>query len=441
MVMASNQEVGKPPSAEGLLVNRLQVCGDWVYTVDSITLWLLVKDFLDRRVRAAVSPKVINSYFDELEKELAGIPPSNIIYYDESNLTDEPGRCKVIIRLGSKYPEWIINSSKSATSVMFSVAGNGIILTPCVVYRAQHLYRSWTEGGPTDSRYNRTMSGWFHCYCFNDWFQTISIPYLRRLEGKNLLIGDNLSSHLYLDSIRLCEENNLSFIFLPNNSTHLTQPLDVEFLKPTKMKWREIILEWKKGPGRNESTIPKETFPGLLKKLFHYLKEENVVAGFKKYGIGPLSRNKVLQIHPIITNTDLNISSNEHEETANTIEASLLELLKALRQNENPQKKTKRKKLLSLQDTNVNNLTLPSTSNQDGVRKPQKKSERIVASSSSEYSEDEQESEVANVKPSDTDLSWADYAVVKVYGKAKQSFRLYVCKVYDSQDNGYVGVF
>ncbi|KAJ8890503.1 hypothetical protein PR048_010012 [Dryococelus australis] len=43
-------------------------------------------------------------------------------------------------------------------------------------------------------------------------------------------------------------------------------------------------------------------------------------------------------------------------------------------------------------------------------------------------SEDEQESKVAYVKPSDTDLSSGDYAVVKVY----------VC---DLEDNGYVGVF
>ncbi|KAJ8890473.1 hypothetical protein PR048_009982 [Dryococelus australis] len=109
---------------------------------------------------------------------------------------------------------------------------------------------------------------------------------------------------------------------------------------------------------------------------------------------------------PSITNTDLNKSLNEHEETANTIDASLLELLEVLRQNENPQKKTKRKEInvppgksvgvsdftmpqddAQVKDTNTTDLTLPSTCNQDGVRIPQKKSERIDASSSSECSD------------------------------------------------------
>lgn len=500
---------------ESLLVNRLQVCGDWGYPVDSVTLRLLVKDFLDRRgkcvrrfknnlpgrdfvysfvrrhkdmlalrmcqnikrARAAVSPEVIDAYFDELEKELAGVPPSNIINYDESNLTDDPGRRKVIIRRGCKYPERIMNSSKSSTSVMFAAAGNGVILPPYIVYRAQHLYQSWTEGGPTDARYNRTKSGWFDYYCFEDWTRTIAIPYLRKLEGKKFLIGDNLSSHLSLESIRLCEENNISFIFLPSNSTHLTQPLDVAFFRPTKMKWREIILEWKKGPGRNESTVPKDKFPGLLKKLFDSLKGENVVAGFKKCGIAPLSRNKVLQMLPSVNNTDLNESSNERDESCKAIDASLLELLKTLRQDENPQKKKKRKKIsvppgksvgvsdftvpeddVQVEDPNSIDLSLPSTSNQDGVRKPQKKSRRVDASSTSECSdqfslqdsddqliftssEDEQVSEVGNSNPSDIALSPGDYAVIKVYGKVKQSFRLYVCKICDPQDDGYVGVF
>ncbi|KAJ8890701.1 hypothetical protein PR048_010210 [Dryococelus australis] len=69
------------------------------------------------------------------------------------------------------------------------------------------------------------------------------------------------------------------------------------------MKWREIILEWKKGPGRNESTIPKDKFPSLLKKFFYSFKDENVMAGSNKCGIAPLSRNKVLQMLPSITNT------------------------------------------------------------------------------------------------------------------------------------------
>lgn len=484
--------------------------------MDSITFRLLVKEFVDRRgkivkkfkdnlpgrdfvysfirrhkndlalrfcqnikrARAAVSAEVINDYFDELEKELAGVPPSNIVNYDKTNLTDDPGRRRVITRRGCKYPERVMNSSKSSTSVMFAAAGSGNILPPYVVYKAQHLYQSWTEGGPTNSRYNRTKSGWFDCFCFEYWVETIAIPYLRRLEGRKFLTGDNLSSHLSLESIRLCEANNIKFIFLPSNSTHLTQPLEVAlFFRPTKVKWRDIMEEWKKGPGQNESTVPKDKFPGLLKKLFDSVQEENVLAGFKKCGISPLCRNKVLMMLPS-NNTELNhqvessMRHNESEESAKAIDTSLLELLQTLRQDDKPKKKKRTKLNLppgksvgasdytmpedegQIDDTITVDLSLPSTSHQD-VRKSKKTSKRVDASSSSECSdrfslqdsdeqlissssEDDQGSEVDNQKPPDTALSPGDYAEVKVYGKVKQSFRLYVCKVSYSEDGGYV---
>lgn len=323
---------------EKLFVERIVICGDWGYPIDSTTLRLLVKDFLDRRgkvvkrfkdnvpgrdfvesflrrhreslavrmcqnikrVRAGVTTETIDFYFDRLEKEIKDVPRAYIVNYDETNLTDDPGRKKVLTRRGTKYPERVMNSSKASTSVMFAAAADGTILPPYVVYKATHLYQSWTEGGPQHTRFNRTKSGWFDAFCFEDWVQTIAIPYFKKLEGEGpkYLIGDNLASHLSLESVKMCSENNINFIFLPANSTHLTQPLDVAFFRPLKMTWRNILEEWEKSSGRNEATVPKDRFPTLLKKLCDSLRSENVIAGFKKCGIVPLDRNKVLSMLP-----------------------------------------------------------------------------------------------------------------------------------------------
>ncbi|XP_025413319.1 uncharacterized protein LOC112685607 isoform X1 [Sipha flava] len=42
--------------------------------------------------RAAVSRTVVNEYLDNLEIFLLGIPPQNIINYDETNFVDDPGK-------------------------------------------------------------------------------------------------------------------------------------------------------------------------------------------------------------------------------------------------------------------------------------------------------------------------------------------------------------
>ena len=138
-----------------------------------------------KRARVSITPDTINEYFDRLESELKDIPPSNIVNYDETNLYDDPGRAKVITRRGCKYPERIMNSTKASTSVMFAATGDGQILPPYVVYKSLNLYESWREGGPEGSRYNRTKSGWFDNFCFSDWVESVALPFLRRLDGKN----------------------------------------------------------------------------------------------------------------------------------------------------------------------------------------------------------------------------------------------------------------
>ena len=51
-----------------------------------------------KRARAQVDNKAIDDYFDELEKSLEGLPPEAIFNYDESNLSDDPGKKKLIFR-------------------------------------------------------------------------------------------------------------------------------------------------------------------------------------------------------------------------------------------------------------------------------------------------------------------------------------------------------
>ena len=64
------------------------------------------------RKRAAVSKTAIISYFNNLQETLEDISPQNIINYDKTNFSDDPGRKKVAVKSDTKYPERIMNSSK-----------------------------------------------------------------------------------------------------------------------------------------------------------------------------------------------------------------------------------------------------------------------------------------------------------------------------------------
>ena len=71
------------------------------------------------------------------------------------------------------------------------------------------------------------------------------LPDLKKQQGKKVLIGDNLSSHLSESVIKACNDNNISFVCLLSNSTHLLQPLDVAFFAPLKRIWHHLLRDWK----------------------------------------------------------------------------------------------------------------------------------------------------------------------------------------------------
>jgi len=264
-----------------------------------------------KKVRASISPEVINDFFDNLEKSLTNedgtkIDAHCIFNYDETNLTDDPGVIKCIFKRGVKYPERIRDGTKSSTSLMFCGSADGTILPPYVVYKAENLWDRWTEGGLRGVRYNRSKSGWFDTVTFTDWFSTTFLPFVRRLGKRVVLIGDNLASHFSESVIKSAQENDVHFVCLPKNATHLCQPLDVAFYRPLKRCWRSILDDWKQRRNTKSSTVTKEAFPGLLRELClavcgndeSHLRSDNLVSGFRKCGIVPLDRSQVLNRLP-----------------------------------------------------------------------------------------------------------------------------------------------
>ena len=118
---------------------------------------------------------------------MEGVPPTNIINYDETNLSDDIGRKRCVFKRSCRYPNRVASTTKTGFSVMFSGSADGSLFPPYTVYKAEHLYTPWVEGGPKGARYNRSKSGWFDTECFEDWFLSLMLPRLKRLPGKLIL--------------------------------------------------------------------------------------------------------------------------------------------------------------------------------------------------------------------------------------------------------------
>ncbi|CAH2087506.1 unnamed protein product [Euphydryas editha] len=104
-----------------------------------------------KKLRAQVSPDTITKLFVQLEESLKDLDPKNIANYDETNLSDDPGRKKIIAKRGTKYPERVLNQSKSSISLMMAGTAAGELLPPYVIYKANNIYDSWITGGPKEN--------------------------------------------------------------------------------------------------------------------------------------------------------------------------------------------------------------------------------------------------------------------------------------------------
>lgn len=104
-----------------------------------------------------------------------------------------------------------------------------------------------TEGRSECTRYNRTKYGCrFEGETFEDWFLTVALPYLRKLEGFKVMTGDNLGSHVTVNVVKEYEKHNIKLILLPPNLTDMLQPLDVAYFRAFKPAWRTVssLRKW-----------------------------------------------------------------------------------------------------------------------------------------------------------------------------------------------------
>ncbi len=116
--------------------------------------------------------------------------------------------------------------------------------------------------------FTTTPSSWLDSFCFRDWFENVLLKDARRKEGKKVLLGDNLQTHMSGKVISRCAEENIEFVCLPAHSTDKMQPLDVGFFGQLKGYWKKLLRAYgQQYPGAKN--LDKKFFPQKLKELLN----------------------------------------------------------------------------------------------------------------------------------------------------------------------------
>ena len=170
-------------------------------------------------------------------------------------------------------------SGREYITVHFCGNANGDKIAPYILYKAKHLYQTWTPNGPTKAMYGASASGWMEKPNFYSWFAKGFLPEVRKLklippktlteqestQVQPLTLATALDSesgeesnssadgmdspgvilffhgnypHINLDVIDVARKNNVTLVTLPPNTSHALQPLDVCVFATLKRSWQ-----------------------------------------------------------------------------------------------------------------------------------------------------------------------------------------------------------
>ncbi len=69
------------------------------------------------------------------------------------------------------------NNEKQYYTVNYCCNAKGDFLPPYIIYKAKHLYNTWCLGGPPDTAYNTSPSGWMEADQFYQWFESLFLKH------------------------------------------------------------------------------------------------------------------------------------------------------------------------------------------------------------------------------------------------------------------------
>ncbi|ERF76577.1 hypothetical protein EPUS_05850 [Endocarpon pusillum Z07020] len=134
--------------------------------------------------------------------------------------------------------------------------------------------------------------GWTDEELATDWLHRIFVPQTARKGKHSILILDNHKSYTTGEFQYYCLENNIHPLYLPSHATHKLQPLDVDPFSPLTTAYGRAVEEY---TPTGIATLNRSVFSLLYVQARQTaFTQRNIRAGWKRAGIWPINRQKLL---------------------------------------------------------------------------------------------------------------------------------------------------
>ncbi len=198
------------------------------------------------------------------------------------------------------------DNEKCFYTVNHAGSAAGVYTPPYILFKSKsELVAEWQEGAPPDSIFGTTPSGWMESPQFFEWFKHF-VHYVRvtlGLVGPIVLFLDGHKSHLSIEVLDLACDKDIHLKTLVPHTSHHSQPLDVGVFGPAKTAMKKVVTSFYTTTGFSKITkFHFSSLMGLLHKVAFF--PEHIVAGFRKSGLFPLSK-EIITSHEKIKHSSI----------------------------------------------------------------------------------------------------------------------------------------
>lgn len=235
----------------------------------------------------------VDAFFNNLQTVMDRhhFEPQDIYNMDETGVTTVQKPDRVIAKRGTKQVGAITSAERGAlVTHAFAANALGHAFPPMFVFPRIRYKEHFVRDGPIGSIGVGNSSGWMDDETFLVFLKHFQKHSNASPTHKVLLVLDNHSSHVHINSLDFCKENGIVLLSFPPHCSHKLQPLDRSVYGPFKKAVNTACDSWMRNhPGQ---TMTIYDIPSIIRNAMPLaFTPSNIQAGFQKTGIYPFNRD------------------------------------------------------------------------------------------------------------------------------------------------------
>lgn len=235
----------------------------------------------------------VRLFFDKLAEVMDKykFTASQIWNVDETGVSTVLKPNKIVAAKGKRNVGAMTSGERGTNvTVVTAVSACGNTVPAMFVFPRKNYKQHFINGGPPGCIGAGNASGWVTDTEFFQFMQHFISHVKPSLESRILLVLDNHSSHLHVETLNLAKNNGIIMLSFPPHCSHKLQPLDVSVFGPFKKYSGAAQDTWlRNNPGKCLTIydIPKIVADSLPLAATCI----NIMKGFQKTGISPFNAN------------------------------------------------------------------------------------------------------------------------------------------------------